>query len=205
MTFLFPVFGQFVPISWSEQSSTSFQVGFLIFCRHLFMPVTLLLLLLLLLWDSCSWQWWWWCGFFSFLVIWLCNNSCKLLLYLIQLVGWQSPNWDSLAMHLLWANLNNSVYYFVWPAVVLYWTVQLFTAGGWSGYIWCKRFLYSLPILFWWRLLLLDAIDSRNYVQPKASKGRACTSLVLVSGSMFCNAEGPNVRPHFCQRDLSNF
>ena len=55
----------------------------LIFCRHLFMPVSLLLLLLLLLWDCCSWQQWWWCGFFSLLV--LCNNWYELLLYLIQL------------------------------------------------------------------------------------------------------------------------
>ena len=132
MTFLFPVFGQFVPISWSVQSSTSFQVGFLIFCRHLFMPLSLLLLLLLLLWNCCSWQWWQWYGFFSLLVICFGNNSCKLLLYLIWLVGWQSPNCDSSAKHFLWAKLNNSVYYFVWPAVVVKWTVQLFTAGSWS-------------------------------------------------------------------------
>ena len=121
ITFLFLTFGQSVPISWSEQSSTSFKVEFLISCRHLFMSVSLLLLLLLLFllfWDCCSWQWWWWRDFFSLLVIWFVNNSCKLIFYFIQLVGWQSPNCNPSPIYFLWAKLNNSVYYFVWSAVV---------------------------------------------------------------------------------------
>jgi hypothetical protein len=46
----------------------------------------------------------------SFLVIWLVNNSCKLVLPLIQLAGWQSPNCICSPIFLPWAKLNNSVF-----------------------------------------------------------------------------------------------
>ena len=43
------------------------------------------------------------------MVIWNGSNSCKLRLYLIQLVGWQRAFFSPI--YLPWAKLNNSVYY----------------------------------------------------------------------------------------------
>ena len=123
-TFLFPVFCQFVSASWSDQSLTILQVRILVFFSCL---VGLSLGLGFVVGNDDAKRF----GIpLPFLVIWFVNNSKNS----IELVGWQSPNCLVSSIFLPLTKLNNSVYFvYRWTAVVLYWTVQFFTACNGNG------------------------------------------------------------------------